>query len=114
MDERSFDVLRPLVAIVDVIGELPVINTEQRTAALNERVLAVRRLGDRELAALEREPSPARAELGFAGLDEVVAEFVKAAKIAIDQGLHRARHLLAAAALLHPRPELAVIEVVAG
>ncbi len=52
--------------------------------------------------------------MGFAGLNEVVAEFVKAAKIAIDQGQQRARHLLAAAALLHPRPELDVIEVLAG
>ena len=110
--EPGFEIFRPRVAVVDVIGVLPNIAAEQRPAAMNERVLAVRRLGHFELAVLvEGEPAPARAELTLAGLDEVLAEFVEAAEIAVDQRQDRARHLLAAAVLLHPRPELDVIEV---
>src|SRR6476469_8164815 len=80
--EPGFEILWPQIAIVDVIRMLPDVAAKQRPAAVNQRVLAVRSLGDLELAFLEREPAPARAELGLACFDEGFAELVEAAKVA--------------------------------
>src|ERR1700736_4776065 len=57
--EPGLEIFRPQVAIVDVIGVLPHVAAEQRPAAMNKWVLAVRCLGDFELAVLQREPAPA-------------------------------------------------------
>src|SRR5262245_19654804 len=81
---------------------------------MHERVLAVRRLADFELAVLDRQPAPARSELRLARFDEIVAELVVTAEVAVDERKHRARYLLAAAALLHPRPEMDVVEILGG
>src|SRR5690606_28995799 len=67
--------------------------------------------GDFQLSVLHRYPSPAGAELRGAGSDEVGAELVVATKIAVDGLLQRARQVLAAAALLHPLPEVDVVVV---
>src|SRR5690606_23021673 len=90
------------------------IDAEDRRAAVDERVLAVRRLGDRQLAVADRKPRPARAELRHARLYEVGAELVIAAEVAVDRLGKCARHLLAAAVLLHPLPEMDVVVVLRG
>src|SRR6185312_16525016 len=84
VDER-LQIFRTGVAIVDVIGMLPDIDAEDRLAAMDERVLAVRRLGNLQLAVLHRKPGPAGAELRRAGGDEVGAELVVAAEVAVDR-----------------------------
>src|SRR5215210_3980069 len=112
--EPGLEIFRPEIPVVDVIGMLPDVAAEQGPAAMRQRVLAVRSLGDRKLAVLQREPAPARAELGLARLDEVGTELVESAKILVDHGLQLAWQLLAAAALLHPGPEMIVVEVLAG
>src|SRR2546423_10932630 len=90
------------VAVVDVIGMFPDIAAEDRFAAVHQRVLAVRRLGNDELAVLHRDPAPAGAKLGDAGLDEIFLGFGDAAEIAVDLGPKRARDFVAAALRLHP------------
>ncbi|MNU08281.1 hypothetical protein D3C72_2542460 [compost metagenome] len=59
----------------------PHVDAEDGGCAVNQRVFAVRGLGDGELAVLDREPGPAGAELGGAGGDEVGLELVVAAEI---------------------------------
>src|ERR1700681_5087963 len=66
IDER-LQIIRAAVAIIDVVGMLPDVDAEDRGRAMHQRVFAVRRLGDFELAVLHRQPSPARAELADTG-----------------------------------------------
>ncbi len=61
--DEGFEVFRAGIAVVDVVGVFPDIDAEDRRCAMNQRVFAVRGLGDFELAVLDREPGPARAEL---------------------------------------------------
>ena len=63
---------------------LPHVDAEDRLGAVDQRVLAVGGLQDRELAVLDREPGPARAELADTRLDEVRLELVEAAEILVD------------------------------
>src|SRR5690606_2555920 len=112
--DPRLQILRPGVAIVDVVGVLPNVDAENRRAAMHQRVFAVRRLHDFELAVLDRNPGPARAELRRAGVDEIGAKLVVAAEIAVDRLMEGARQLVAAAALLHPFPEMDVVEVLPG
>src|SRR5215468_12171423 len=100
LDER-LDIVRTAVAVVDVVGVLPDVAAEDRGGAVHQRALAVRRLGDFELAALDREPAPARAELADAGGDEVGLELLEAAEVLVDLLFQRARQLGAAAIRLH-------------
>ena len=51
---------------------------------MHQRVLAVRRLGDGELAALHLEPAPARAELTGAGGGEIGLELLEAPEVLVD------------------------------
>ncbi|MCY1236267.1 hypothetical protein D9M72_489150 [compost metagenome] len=92
----------------------PDIDAEDRRSTVNERVFAVRGLGDLKLAVLDREPGPARTELAGAGSDEVGAELVVAAEIGLDGRVELGRQAGAAAALLHPLPEVDVVVVLAG
>src|SRR5262245_26858008 len=57
--EPCLEIFRPEISIVDVISVLPDVAAKQRPAAVNERVLAVRGLGDLELAVLRCKPAPA-------------------------------------------------------
>src|SRR5215472_13561405 len=59
MVEPSFEIFRPFVAVVDVIGVLPHVDAKDRPAALDKRVLTVWRLGHLELAILDGKPRPA-------------------------------------------------------
>src|SRR3569832_160649 len=103
-----FEVLRAGIAVVDVVAVLPHIDTQQRMrVAVHQRAFAVRSFADFELAVLEAEPGPARAELRRAGSDEVGAELVVATQIAVNQLQQLAQHLGRAATTigLHPVPE---------
>src|SRR5258708_28292030 len=59
MSHPRLQVIRPAIAIIDVVGVLPDVDAEDRGGALNQRVLAVGRLGNLELAVLHRQPRPA-------------------------------------------------------
>src|SRR5712671_2062501 len=52
IDER-LQIIRTAVAIVDVVGVLPDVAAENRDGAVHQRVFAIRRLGDFELAVLD-------------------------------------------------------------
>src|SRR5262245_42494802 len=110
----GLEVVGPPVAIVDVVGMLPHVAAEDRLAAVHQWILAVGRLGDGDLAVLDREPAPARAELRDAGLDEVFLHLRDRAEIGDDLLLEIAGNLVAAAVGLHPLPEMDVVVVLAG
>src|SRR5271166_5478188 len=113
VDPRS-EVVWSAVAVVDVIGMLPHVDAEDRLAAMDERVLAVRRLGDLDLAVLEAEPAPAGAELRNAGLDEVFLGLVDRPERVLQRLLELARHLGSSPSWLHPFPEVDVVVVLTG
>ena len=72
MIEERLEVVRSSVAIIDVVGMFPYVAAEDGLGAVDQRVLPVRRLHNDDLAVLDREPAPARAELGDAGLGQVL------------------------------------------
>ena len=71
---------------------LPNVTAQKRHTAMNQRVLAIRGLGDNKLAINQRQPAPAGTELGHASIDEVGAEFVHATKIFVNFGSQSARN----------------------
>ena len=89
MVDESRQIVRPAVAVIDVVGVLPYIAAKDRRCSMNQRVLAIRRLHDLKLAAFHRKPAPARSELGHAGFNELAAEFVKGANVRGDRLLKR-------------------------
>src|SRR3954469_12975239 len=111
--EERLEVVRAAVAVVDVIGVLPDVAAEDRLGAVHQRVLAVRRLHDRELAVLDGDPAPARSELRRARLDEVLLHLVDAAEVLGDLLLEGSGDR-SAALRLHPLPEMDVVVVLAG
>src|SRR5512139_1660183 len=113
LDER-LEVVRAAVAIVDVVGVLPDVAAEDRGGAVHQRILAVRGLGDFELAVLDLQPAPAGAELTDARGLEIGLELVEAAEVLVDLLLELARQLGAAAIGLHPAPEVDMVIVLAG
>src|ERR1700719_888771 len=82
--EERLEVIGAPVAIVDVVGVLPHVAAEDGSGAVNQRILAARRLRDGELAVLDREPAPAGAELGDTRLDEIFLELGDRADIGRD------------------------------
>ena len=109
--DEGFEVFRAGVAVVDVIGMFPHVDAEDRGGAVDQRIFAVRRLGDFELAVLDRNPGPAGAELGGAGGDEIGLELVVAAEIGGEGCFQLAGQLVAAAALLQLLPEMDMVVV---
>src|SRR5580692_8798486 len=89
--EERLQVIRTAVAIVDVIGVLPDVAAEDRGRAVYQRALAVRRLGDFELAVLDLQPAPAGAELADAGGGEIGLELFQAPEIFVDLLFQTAR-----------------------
>src|SRR5688500_8589090 len=79
--DEGLQVVRPTVLVVEIVGVLPHVDAEQGLLAMDQRVLAVRRLGDLELPAVLDEPGPARPELRGTGLGEGVLEGVDGAEI---------------------------------
>ena len=80
IDER-LQIVRAAIAIVDVVGVLPDVDAENRGGAMYQRVLAIGRLGDLELAVLHRQPGPARTELTDAGGGKIGLEFLEPAEV---------------------------------
>src|SRR5437016_4675557 len=80
IDER-LQIIRTAVAVVDVVGVLPDVAAEDRGGAIDQRALAVRGLGDFELAVLDLQPAPAGAELADAGSGKVGLEFLETAEV---------------------------------
>src|ERR1700759_5843862 len=105
IDER-LQIVRTAVAIIDVVGVLPDVAAEDRRGAMNQRALAVRGLGDLQLAVLDRQPAPAGAELSDAGGGEIGLEFFQTAEVLVDLLGELAREVAAAAIRLHPVPEV--------
>src|SRR5579862_9231882 len=112
--EERFEIIRAAIAIIDVVGMLPDIAAENRLAAVYERVLAVRRLHDDDLAVLDRQPAPAGAELRNAGLCEVFLHLGQGADVGRELLLELAGKLVTAAALFHPLPKVDMIEMLGG
>src|ERR1700759_3853309 len=72
--QNSFEIFRPRILVVEIVGVLPNIDGEQAVRARRHRVLGIARLLDRELAALGHKPGPAGAELILAGGRELFNE----------------------------------------
>src|ERR1700679_640874 len=58
MIEERFQIIRPPIAIVDVVGMLPYVAAEDRLAAMYQRIFAVWRFRHGNLAVLDGEPAP--------------------------------------------------------
>src|SRR6476660_9063175 len=99
--QERLEIIRTAVAVVDVIGVLPDVAAEDRRGAMHQRILAVRRLGDFELAALDLQPAPAGAELADAGGGEIGLELVEPAEVLVDLLFEPAGQFAAAAVRLH-------------
>src|ERR1035441_1137195 len=104
--EERLEVVRPSVAIIDVVGMFPYVAAEDGFGAVDQRVLPVRRLHNDDLAILDREPAPARAELGDASLGQVLFDLCERTDVGGDLLLQFAGQLIAATVLLHPLPEM--------
>src|SRR6476646_3482270 len=76
MIDPRLQIVRAAIAIVDVVGVLPDVDAENRGGAMYQRVLAIGRLGDFELAIFHRQPCPSRTELADAGGGEIGLEFL--------------------------------------
>src|SRR5258708_16344329 len=103
-DER-LQVIRTAVATVDVIGVRPDVTAEDRHGAIDQRALAVRGLGNLELALLHRQPRPARTELADAGGGEIGLELLEPAEVLPDLFFQPATQFSAATLRPHPLPE---------
>src|ERR1700722_9461880 len=112
MIDPGLEIVGPAIAIVYVIGVLPHVDAEDRLRAVDKRVFAIRRLHHLNLAVLDCEPRPARAELRDAALDEVLFGLVDRAERILQRLFDFARDL--ASARLHPFPEMNVVIVLAG
>src|SRR3954465_3677131 len=104
------DVIRPLVLVLQVVGVLPHIESHDRLLTFHQRVVLVRRAGDREFAALVDQPHPARSEASHAGRAELLAKFREVAERALD-GRAEISPRLPACVGTHNLPEHRVVPV---
>src|SRR6186713_2404564 len=74
------DVVGPAVLILQVVRVLPDVDAEHGGLAFHQRVVLVRRAGDRELAPVLEQPHPAAAEAARPGLAPLLLERVEAAE----------------------------------
>src|SRR6202049_2788507 len=74
--DEGLEVVRPAVAIVDVVGVLPYVAAEYRLGTMHQWILAIGRLHHDDLATLDREPAPARPELADARLNALFLHLV--------------------------------------
>src|SRR5262249_51303312 len=95
MIEERLEVVWPAVAVVDVIRVLPNIAAENGRAAVDQRILTVGGLHHGDLGVLDGEPAPARPELGYPRLDEVLLHLGDRAEVGDDLLLQIARDLVA-------------------
>src|SRR3954449_11642220 len=59
MIRERLEIVRPPIAIIDVVGMFPYVAAEDRLATVHQWVLAVGGLSDDDLAVLDGEPGPA-------------------------------------------------------
>src|SRR5262245_6478394 len=109
----GFDVVRPAVLVLEVIGVFPDVETENGLAAVHPRRVLVRRGLDHELAVADEQPRPARPESPDARGSELGLELRERPERRVDRFLEIALGL-PAAPLLHERPEHRVIEMAAA
>ena len=75
----------PAVLVLEVIGVLPDVESEQGSEAFGEGIACVGALGYEELAVVVLgEPYPSGAEEADAGVDKGAAEVLEAAEVAVD------------------------------
>src|ERR1700676_2009110 len=109
----SLDVIGAHVLIFQVVGVLPNVNTENGLGTeRNGRVLIRCRI-DGQLAVLDDEPSPSRAEAAQASGGEFFLEPRESPEGRLDS-IGKLTLWLTAAALLHLRPEQRMVPVAAG
>src|SRR6266436_3815892 len=111
--DPRLQIIRTAIVIIDVVGVLPDVDAEDRGGAMDQRVLAIGRLGNLELAVLHRQPRPARTELADAGGGKIGLEFLEPAEVFGDLLFQAARQFIAAAVGLHPVPEMQMVVVLA-
>src|ERR1700739_3684917 len=100
MIDKRLQIVRAAVAVIDVVGVLPYVATEDRGCAVHQRILSVGGLRDFELAVLDLQPAPAGAELPDTGGGEIGLELLQAAEILVDLLLQATGQLAAAAVWL--------------
>ncbi len=74
--QERFDVIRPRVAIVDVIGVLPHIGRRECFRVVLHRKISIRRLHCLKTISTVDEPRPAGTELGFRCFGELFDKVV--------------------------------------
>src|SRR6204780_1359537 len=111
--EEGLEEIRAPVLVIEIIGVLPHVAGEQRHQPERDRVDRIGGFDDFQLAAVQRQPHPAAAELANPGLDEVVLEIGQAAELVFDP-LGEFAGGLAAALLLHAVPEEFVVPGLGG
>src|SRR5688572_13916694 len=79
------DVVGTLVLILQVVGVLPDVETEERLLAFHQRAVLVSGALDHEFAARIDQPRPAAAKASDAGLRELLLEGVEAAEGGLDR-----------------------------
>src|SRR5712692_4497177 len=109
----GLDIVGPAVLILQVVGVLPDVQAHYRLAAGHDGIVLVRGGFDDELAVLDVQPGPARAEARGRGLRELGLEVGERAEGGLD-GCRQLARGLAPAALLHDLPEHRVITVPAA
>src|SRR5450759_1193701 len=80
------DVVGSLVLVLEVVRVFPDIETHDRFLAFHERIVLVRRAGDRELSAGVEQPRPARAESSHARGAELLIKLGEIPERALDRG----------------------------
>lgn len=58
-----FQILGSCVAVINVVGVLPDINSQQRLVAISKRIAGIRSVEDRDVTVLLCKPGPSRAEV---------------------------------------------------
>src|SRR5947209_966618 len=106
-------VLRAAVLVREVVRVLPDVVAEDRRLTGRDRAVLVRRARHIQLAAVEHEPGPTRAELVRSGRLELLLEVVERPERARDRIAQLAARF-AAAIRAHPAPEERVVVVAAG
>src|SRR5262249_29997933 len=112
--KKCLEIVRTPISVVNVVGMLPDIASENRQCAVHQRAFAVRRFADDQFAVLQCQPSPTGSELGHAGLREIFLHLGDAAEIAVDLAFKLAWDLSAATVCFHPFQEWRVVVVLAG
>ena len=79
--EEGLDVVRPAVLVVEIVGMLPDIDSENRDAvSIHKRIVLIGRRADAEAALTNSQPCPTTAEASHCRLVESGFELLKRAE----------------------------------